>query len=175
MALPIWLFITGVGDQVGDRSGRAAHRGRVHRLAGAQSCGPHAESLGTHAGRPVWPAAAAADGLKFLFKEDLTPPHVYKPLFIAAPLIAVIFALTSIAVIPFGNCGHHRRLQHSAADHRREHWTAADSRRDFDWRLRRRACGMVVEQQVFAARRTARQRADGELRNFARAFRWWAC
>src|SRR5271170_4799245 len=45
----------------------------------------------------------AADGLKFLFKEDLTPPHVYKPLFLAAPLMAVIFALTSIAVIPFGN------------------------------------------------------------------------
>jgi NADH-quinone oxidoreductase subunit H len=45
----------------------------------------------------------AADGLKFLFKEDLTPPHVYKPLYIAAPLISVIFALTSIAVIPFGN------------------------------------------------------------------------
>jgi NADH-quinone oxidoreductase subunit H len=45
----------------------------------------------------------AADGLKFLFKEDLTPPHVNKPLFLAAPLIAVIFALTSIAVIPFGN------------------------------------------------------------------------
>jgi len=45
----------------------------------------------------------AADGLKFLFKEDLTPPHVYKPLFIAAPMMAVIFALTSIAVIPFGN------------------------------------------------------------------------
>ena len=45
----------------------------------------------------------AADGIKFLFKEDLTPPHVYKPLFIAAPLIAVIMALTSIAVIPFGN------------------------------------------------------------------------
>ena len=45
----------------------------------------------------------AADGIKFLFKEDLTPPHVNKPLFLAAPLIAVIFALTSIAVIPFGN------------------------------------------------------------------------
>ena len=45
----------------------------------------------------------AADGLKFLFKEDLTPPHVYKPLYIAAPMIAVIFAITSIAVIPFGN------------------------------------------------------------------------
>jgi len=45
----------------------------------------------------------AADGIKFLFKEDLTPPHVYKPLFLAAPLIAVVFALTSISVIPFGN------------------------------------------------------------------------
>jgi NADH-quinone oxidoreductase subunit H len=45
----------------------------------------------------------AADGLKFFFKEDLTPPHVYKPLFLAAPMMAVIFALTSIAVIPFGN------------------------------------------------------------------------
>jgi NADH-quinone oxidoreductase subunit H len=45
----------------------------------------------------------AADGIKFLFKEDLIPPHVYKPLFIAAPMIAVIFALSSMAVIPFGN------------------------------------------------------------------------
>ena len=45
----------------------------------------------------------AADGIKFLFKEDLTPPHVYKPLFLAAPMMALIFALTSISVIPFGN------------------------------------------------------------------------
>ena len=45
----------------------------------------------------------AADGIKFILKEDLTPPHVYKPLFIAAPLIAVVFALSSIALIPFGN------------------------------------------------------------------------
>ena len=44
-----------------------------------------------------------ADGAKFLFKEDLTPPYVYKPLYIAAPMISVIFALTSIAVIPIGN------------------------------------------------------------------------
>ncbi len=44
-----------------------------------------------------------ADGVKFIFKEDLTPPHVYKPLYIAAPMIAVVFALTSIALIPVGN------------------------------------------------------------------------
>src|SRR5438105_13877733 len=57
----------------------------------------------------------AADGVKFLFKEDLTPPHAYKPLYIAAPMIAVIFAVTSIAVIPFGNSiwilGHEIPLQ----------------------------------------------------------------
>src|SRR5580658_8124670 len=44
-----------------------------------------------------------ADGLKFIFKEDLTEPYVYKPLYIAAPIVSMIFALTSIAVIPFGN------------------------------------------------------------------------
>jgi NADH-quinone oxidoreductase subunit H len=44
-----------------------------------------------------------ADGVKFVFKEDITPPHVYKPLYIAAPIIAVTCALTSISVIPIGN------------------------------------------------------------------------
>jgi NADH-quinone oxidoreductase subunit H len=44
-----------------------------------------------------------ADGVKFIFKEDLTQPHVYKPLYIAAPIIAVVFAISAIAVIPFGN------------------------------------------------------------------------
>jgi len=57
----------------------------------------------------------AADGVKFLFKEDLTPPHVDKPLYIAAPMIAVICAVSSIAVIPFGDfvtiAGHRIPLQ----------------------------------------------------------------
>jgi NADH-quinone oxidoreductase subunit H len=44
-----------------------------------------------------------ADGIKFIFKEDLTPPHVSKPLYIAAPMISLVLALTSIAVIPIGN------------------------------------------------------------------------
>ncbi len=44
-----------------------------------------------------------ADGVKFIFKEDLTQPHVYKPLYIAAPMIAMVFAITSISVVPFGN------------------------------------------------------------------------
>ena len=44
-----------------------------------------------------------ADGAKLLFKEDLLPPQVYKPLYIAAPMIAIICAVTSISVIPVGN------------------------------------------------------------------------
>jgi len=44
-----------------------------------------------------------ADGAKFILKEDLTQPHVYKPLYIAAPIIALVFAITSISVVPFGN------------------------------------------------------------------------
>src|SRR5277367_4274987 len=44
-----------------------------------------------------------ADGVKFLFKEDITPPHVHKLLYTISPMLAVVFALTSIAVIPVGN------------------------------------------------------------------------
>ena len=47
-----------------------------------------------------------ADGVKFILKEDLTPPYVHKGLFVLAPLLAVVMALTSIAVIPFGDLIH---------------------------------------------------------------------
>ncbi len=43
-----------------------------------------------------------ADGAKLFLKEDLMPSGVYRPLYIAAPVIALICALTSIAVVPFG-------------------------------------------------------------------------
>ena len=43
-----------------------------------------------------------ADGLKFIFKEDLTPAHVYKPLYIAAPVLSLVLALTSISLVPIG-------------------------------------------------------------------------
>ncbi len=43
-----------------------------------------------------------ADGLKFILKEDLVPANVYKPLFIAAPMMSMAVALMSIAVIPIG-------------------------------------------------------------------------
>jgi NADH-quinone oxidoreductase subunit H len=43
-----------------------------------------------------------ADGLKFILKEDLIPSNVYKPLYIAAPMLSLTLALTAIAVIPIG-------------------------------------------------------------------------
>src|SRR2546426_10895095 len=43
-----------------------------------------------------------ADGLKFLFKEEVIPGHVDKLLFLLAPSIAVSTALLAFAVVPFG-------------------------------------------------------------------------
>src|SRR6202047_1955020 len=43
-----------------------------------------------------------ADGLKFLFKEDVTPPGSDKFLYIFAAFLALSLALTPIALIPFG-------------------------------------------------------------------------
>ena len=43
-----------------------------------------------------------ADGVKNFMKEETYPEAVYKPLFILAPVLAFIPALTTIAVIPFG-------------------------------------------------------------------------
>ena len=43
-----------------------------------------------------------ADGIKLFLKEDMIPTGVYKPLYLAAPLIALGCALLSIAVVPFG-------------------------------------------------------------------------
>lgn len=44
-----------------------------------------------------------ADGLKFLLKEDFTPAGVRKIYFFLAPAIAVIPAMLTVAVIPFGS------------------------------------------------------------------------
>src|SRR5208283_2641508 len=43
-----------------------------------------------------------ADVIKLITKEDLMPPYVNKPLYLAAPFVAVTMALLSISVIPFG-------------------------------------------------------------------------
>ena len=43
-----------------------------------------------------------ADGLKFLFKEDVTPPAADRLMYVLAPFLALSLALTTLALIPFG-------------------------------------------------------------------------
>jgi NADH-quinone oxidoreductase subunit H len=43
-----------------------------------------------------------ADGVKFLFKEDLTPPESDKFIYVLAPFLALSVAMTTLALIPFG-------------------------------------------------------------------------
>src|SRR5688572_21504792 len=43
-----------------------------------------------------------ADGLKFLFKEDVIPTNANRFLYLLAPVVSLIPALLSFSVIPFG-------------------------------------------------------------------------
>lgn len=45
----------------------------------------------------------AADGVKFIMKEEYTPAHVDKRLYIIAPIVILAAALAVFAVIPFGS------------------------------------------------------------------------
>jgi len=48
-------------------------------------------------------AQAAADGLKFILKEDFVPAHVRKAYYWMAPCLVVVPALLTCAVLPFGS------------------------------------------------------------------------
>lgn len=45
------------------------------------------------------------DGAKMLLKEDVIPGYVNKPIYILAPMIAIIMATIGFAVVPFGPVG----------------------------------------------------------------------
>ncbi len=44
-----------------------------------------------------------ADAIKLVFKEDITPAHVDRLVFLFAPVLAIVPALVAFAVVPFGN------------------------------------------------------------------------
>jgi NADH-quinone oxidoreductase subunit H len=54
---------------------------------------------------------ALADALKFMFKEDVTPAAVDRPLYLMAPVIGLLPAMTTFSVVPFGpDLAYHGRL-----------------------------------------------------------------
>jgi NADH-quinone oxidoreductase subunit H len=58
--------------------------------------------VGPHRVGPHGLLQPAADGLKFLFKEDAMPAGVDKFVYLLAPFLALTLALASLSVIPFG-------------------------------------------------------------------------
>jgi NADH-quinone oxidoreductase subunit H len=58
--------------------------------------------LGPNRVGPFGLLQSLADGLKFIFKEDIIPTHVNKWLYIAAPIVGLIPAFMAMIIYPFG-------------------------------------------------------------------------
>ncbi|HEV3122526.1 MAG TPA: complex I subunit 1 family protein, partial [Isosphaeraceae bacterium] len=63
------------------------------------------DRLGPNRAGPYGLLQPLADGAKMLLKEDVIPGYVSKPLYIMAPLVAMIMAMIGFAVVPFGPVG----------------------------------------------------------------------
>src|SRR6266516_178028 len=62
--------------------------------------------LGPMRAGPVGILVTLADGVKLFFKEGITPVLADRPVYVAAPLAAVIPAILAFSVIPFGTGVH---------------------------------------------------------------------
>jgi NADH-quinone oxidoreductase subunit H len=60
---------------------------------------------GKELGIPLGLLQPLADGAKMLLKEDVIPGYVSRPLYMLAPLIAIVCAMIGFAVVPFGPVG----------------------------------------------------------------------
>jgi NADH-quinone oxidoreductase subunit H len=72
-------------------------------LAERKICAWMQDRIGPNRVGPLGLLQPLADGLKFVFKEDVLPHHVNKVYFTVAPMIAMIPALITIAVVPWGS------------------------------------------------------------------------
>jgi NADH-quinone oxidoreductase subunit H len=72
-------------------------------LAERKICAWMQDRIGPNRVGPFGLLQPMADGLKFVFKEDVLPHHVNKVYFTLAPMIAMIPALITIAVVPWGS------------------------------------------------------------------------
>ena len=72
-------------------------------LAERRICALIQDRVGPNRVGPFGLLQPIADGLKFLFKENVLPGHVNKIYYLLAPTISIIPALLTFAVIPFGS------------------------------------------------------------------------
>ena len=90
-----------IGIVVGITQGAVAYLILVERKIAAWS----QDRIGPNRAGPFGLLQPLADGAKMLLKEDVVPSYVTKPLYILAPIIAIIASMIAFAVIPFGPVG----------------------------------------------------------------------
>ena len=105
-----------------------------------------------------------ADGVKLALKEDIVPKAADKVVFLIAPIIAVVPAFVTWAVIPLGPEVNFFGHRDPAAAHRHAGGRALHARHRLDRHLRHRARRLVLRLDVLPARRPALERPDDLLR-----------
>jgi NADH-quinone oxidoreductase subunit H len=60
------------------------------------------DRLGPNRVGPLGLLQGIADAVKFIFKEDVTPSGADRPLYLLAPMLALVPAMTTFLVLPFG-------------------------------------------------------------------------
>jgi NADH-quinone oxidoreductase subunit H len=91
---------------VGISQGAVAYLIYVERKVAAYAqdrIGPN--RAGREFGIPFGLLQPLADGAKMLLKEDVVPAYVTRPLYLLAPMIAIVAAMIGFAVVPFGPVG----------------------------------------------------------------------
>ena len=106
-----------------------------------------------------------ADAIKMITKEDFVPPEGNRLLHTLAPVIALTFALTSFAVIPFGGTYQFGSQTVSLQGPRPEYWTALRVRHHEHGDLWFRFGRMVLQQQLCTAWWTSGVGSDDLLRD----------
>src|SRR5262245_47725018 len=104
-----WIFVgilIKILIVVGVTQGAVAYLILVERKVAAYAqdrIGPN--RAGREFGIPFGLLQPLADGAKMLLKEDVVPAYVTKPLYMLAPMIAIVAAMVGFAVVPFGPVG----------------------------------------------------------------------
>src|SRR3954464_13704207 len=100
---PFWITLILIAAVIGVSQGTCAYLTFLERKISAwiqDRIGPN--RAGRELAVPFGLLQPILDGLKLLFKEQVSPSQVDKIFYLAAPMVAVGTALLAFAVVPFG-------------------------------------------------------------------------